>query len=106
MARIDEVISGEKSVWKYALDVLGHAGLGAAYSLPFIAWGVLASTWGFGFSMVAGIPIAFLGGLLRENYQFKKSGKLHLLDRVLDSAHHVLGPPIAWGLVTVVQTLT
>ncbi len=105
MARIEQVLAGEKSWWKYALDVLGHAGLGAAFSvLPIAA--VVWFGWPFGLAIAVGLPFALGGGALREFLQWRKSGKLHLLDRVLDVAHHVLGPPIAWGLVHLVRLFT
>lgn len=109
MARIDEVLSGEKSWGKYALDVLGHTGLGVAYSLPFVAAGVVWLDWGFGLSMAVGEPVAVIGGALREWLQWRKADyepeKLNLLDRVLDTVHHVIGPPIAFGLVKLVLDL-
>lgn len=99
MARIDQVLSGEKTWGQYALDVLGHAGLGVAYSLPVIFW--TWPRWGTVVAIVAGLAVALLGGAIREFVQYKKSGKLHLFDRVLDVAHHALGVPIALVLAAV-----
>ncbi len=102
MARIDQVLSGEKSWGKYALDVLGHAGLGTAYALPVAALAVFFS-WGAAVAIVGGSIVALIGGAIREVIQYKKSGKLHLLDRVLDALHHVLGGPIAFGIMLLVR---
>ncbi len=103
MARIDQVLAGEKSWGKYALDVLGHTGLGAAYSVLPIAAMVFLLDAGFGLAMAVGQPCALAGGAAREVLQFQKSGKLHLADRLLDVAHHALGPPVAWGIVLLIR---
>lgn len=103
MARIEDVISGKVSKWKYALDVLGHAGIGAGASVLPIAAAVFFLHVGFGISMAIGQPFAIGAGAFREWRQYKKTGKLHPLDRSLDIAHHVLGPPIAWGIVNGIQ---
>ena len=105
MARIDQVLAGEKSWGKYALDVLGHAGLGAAYSLPIVAFVVLRLDWDLVQAIWAGLVFALFGGIVREIVQYVGSGKLHIEDRVLDVLHHVLGPPIAWGLVKLFAVL-
>ncbi len=94
MARIEQILAGEKSWGDYSIDVLGHTALGLAYSLPvvwlnwFLGWG-----WGRGFWL--GATAALIGGGVREWLQFRKSGKLHALDRSLDIAHHSLGVPLA-----------
>lgn len=90
MARIEQVWAGEKSWGQYSLDVLGHAGLGAVYSLPFIVLGIW---WEIGTSLFwfGVIWAALTGGIVRETLQYLKSDKLHLL-----------GPPIAYGLVQLV----
>ncbi len=105
MARIDQVRSGEKTKRQYALDVLGHAGLGAAVSVAPIGGIVyLGGDGAFWISMAVGEPIAVAFGVWRERRQWKKTGydpaKLHMEDRVWDVIHHILGPPIAWVLVT------
>jgi hypothetical protein len=105
MARIDEVLAGEKTWGQYALDMLGHAGLGAAYSLVAIVPAVLFADFGFLLCMAVGEPLALLGGALREWVQSTKAKHPHPLDRVLDVLHHILGPPIAYGLVRVVVAL-
>jgi hypothetical protein len=99
MARIEQVLAGEKSWGAYALDVLGHFGLGVAWSIGPIATVVFAADFGFGLAMAVGQPCALAGGTWREWRQYRKTGKLHLLDRVLDVLHHVLGPPVAWAIV-------
>jgi len=104
VARIDQVLAGEKSWGKYALDVLGHAAIGLGASLPAVIPGVLLG-WPAWLTLLLGELLALTAGALRERAQYKKSGKLHLLDRVLDTAHHVLGPPIAFGLVHMVVAL-
>ena len=103
MARIKQVLAGEKSWGKYALDVLGHAGIGAGASVLPIAGAVFGLDVGFGLAMAIGQPFAIGAGAFREWRQFEKTGKLHLLDRILDVMHHVLGPPIAWGIVKGIQ---
>jgi hypothetical protein len=97
MARIDEVLTGEKTWSQYGLDVLGHAGLGAAYALPVAALGAWRD-WQLAIVAVAALAFALGGGALREWIQARSTGKLHLLDRALDTAHHALGVPIAMGL--------
>lgn len=109
MARIDQVLSGEKSWGAYLGDVAGHFGLGVAWSIFPIAAVVFAADAGFGISMAVGEPCAIAGGTWRERRQWKKTGhdpaKLHLLDRALDVLHHVLGPPAAWGIVIGIRAL-
>jgi len=109
VARIEKVLSGEVSGWRYALDVLGHAGLGAAYSLPAMVPGVLLD-WPAWLTWSLAELLALTGGALRELVQFLKSDKpvadkLHLRDRLLDTLHHALGPPISLGLVHLVVFL-
>lgn len=106
MARIEDVLAGKKSWWSYGLDILGHAGIGAGASVLPIAAMIFWGDAGFGATQAVGQPIAVGAGALREFFQFKKSGKLHPLDRSLDIAHHVLGPPIAWCLVQLVRLFT
>ena len=102
MARIEQVISGEEPVWKYLLDILGHAGLGAAWSIFPIAFVVWFGLGGFWVSVAVGEPFALAGAAVREWWQWRKTGydpdKVHLKDRVWDTIHHVLGPPIAYPL--------
>lgn len=99
MARIEQVLAGEKTWGAYALDVLGHLGLGAAYSLPVIAAGVFWLQLGAWRSLAAGLIVALFGGAVRELVQGLKSGKWHPADRILDTLHHALGPPVSLGLV-------
>ena len=99
MARIEQVLAGEKSWGAYVGDIAGHLGLGAAWSIVPIAVVVFAFDFGFGLSMAVGQPCALAGGTWRECRQYRKTGKLHLLDRSLDVLHHVLGPPVAWAIV-------
>lgn len=99
MARIEEVLAGDEPVWKYLLDVLGHLGIGAGASIGPIALAVLVFDAGFLVGQAVGQPCAIAAGTFREVRQYRKTGKLHLLDRVLDVAHHVLGPPVAWAIV-------
>ncbi len=111
MARIDQVLAGEKTWGAWWLDQLGHAGLGAAWSIPFIGAGLIWLGWGFWFSWGIGLVPALIGGAVRDFYfQWKKSGfdpdKLHPLDRSLDTAFHAFGPPIAWSLASLVIAVT
>ena len=102
MARIDQVLAGEKSWGAYALDVLGHAALGTAYALPFVIVAFFLG-WGVGIQLAAGAVAALLGGVIREIVQHRKSHKLHLLDRALDAVHHLFGAPIALSLFYLVM---
>lgn len=108
MARLELVLAGEISKWLYALDVLGHAALGAAVSILPIG-GVVWFGGGFWLSMAVGEPIALSFGAWRERRQWKKTGydpaKLHLKDRIWDTIHHVLGPPLAFGLLAIAGML-
>ena len=104
MARIDEVLAGDATWGSYALDVVGHVALGMAYALPLEVL-ALKLGWGAGWALLLGELIAVLGGTLRELAQGLRSRKWHLLDRVLDVLHHVLGPPIALGLAYLVLRL-
>lgn len=99
MARIDQVLSGEKSWGQYAGDVAGHMGLGAAWSVLPMAACIIGLDFGFGLSMAVGQPCALAGGVVRERVQHLDSGKDHPLDRSLDVLHHALGPPVAFGLI-------
>ena len=107
MARIKKVLSGEEPVWKYAVDVVGHAGLGAAWSVLPIAALVLGFDAGFGVAMAVGEPCALTGGAVREWLQWRKTGynpeKLHPEDRALDILHHALGPLAAWVIVLLIR---
>lgn len=107
MARWDQVMSGEKTWGQYSLDVLGHAALGIAYSILPIAATVLWLDWGFMEAMMVGQPLALGFGALREWLQWRSTGyepeKLHPTDRILDTLHHILGPPIAFGLVKLTE---
>ena len=98
MARIEQVLAGEATWGEYGLDILGHAGLGAAYTWAISTAATVALGWGGGPAVVAGSVAAPFGGLVREVVQGIKSGKLHPLDRALDVAHHLLGIPIGLGL--------
>ena len=104
MARIEQVWAGEKSWGAYFVDILGHTGIGAAASLLVVIPAVLLD-WPWGAWLVPGELLALGAGTLREWRQYKKSGKLHLLDRVLDIAHHAFGPPVAWGLTLAVVAI-
>jgi hypothetical protein len=97
MARIDEVLAGEATWGKYALDVLGHTGLGAAYTLAG-ALPTLLLGGGLGLAAGIGSGLSLAGGAVREILQASKTGKLHLFDRVLDTLHHLLGVPLGLGL--------
>jgi hypothetical protein len=103
MARIEAVLAGEKSWGQYALDVLGHAGLGTAYALPFEAAAILWFGWAVPVALGLGAAAALVGGVLREIVQAVKSGKLHALDRALDALHHLLGGPIALLIVLILK---
>lgn len=102
MARLGKVLAGEETWGAYALDVLGHAALGAAWSVFPIMAGVHWLGWGFWLSWGFGLVPALAGGAIREWLQWRKADyepeKLHLPDRIGDTAHHVLGPPIGWGV--------
>jgi len=98
VTRIEEAIEDPKLWPAYGLDVLGHAGLGAAYTWATSTAATVALGWGGGPAVVAGSIAAPFGGLVREVVQGIKSGKLHPLDRALDVAHHLLGIPIGLGL--------
>jgi hypothetical protein len=104
MARIDEVLAGEESWAAWWVDVAGHAGLGAAYSLPF-EFLALWLGWGSGWAFGLGELVALFGGAARELYQGLKSRKWHLLDRTLDVAGHALGPLISFPLAYLVLRL-
>ena len=105
MARIDQVLAGEKSWGAYSLDVVGHLGLGLAYSLPVVA---LANrlNWQGQILWLMGFAAAFTGGFIREWVQFEKTGyepaKLHLFDRSLDTVQHALGVPVAVLIVSLI----
>jgi len=105
VARIEEVLAGEESWGKYWLDVLGHAGYGAGLALPIIGLCLffLPSKCSPVYALAFGAGAALLGGVLREVYQFVKSKKLHLLDRILDALAFPLGAPIALGIALLIQ---
>lgn len=105
MARIDQVLAGQKTWGQYALDVAGHAGLGGAYSLGPILLGLLVLDAGPWRLLAAGELFALIGGVLREVLQWRSSGRLHLVDRLLDVAQHLVGPPIVLGLVYLIKAL-
>ncbi len=94
MARIEKVLAGEATWGAYALDVAGHTALGLLYALPFEVL-VLWFGWGIDWALGLGAVAALTGGVIREVLQYLKNRKLHLLDRSLDAAHHLLGSPIA-----------
>jgi hypothetical protein len=104
VARIEKVLAGDETWGAYALDVAGHAGLGTAYALPFVASCLYfgTSTW---LALVVGLVAALAGGVAREVVQYLGNRKLHLFDRVLDALHHLLGAPIALALVYLVLYL-
>lgn len=102
MARIDQVLSGEKSWGKYALDVFGHLGLGTAYALPFVAASLWLLHWAAPVALGLGAAAALFGGVVREVVQAAKTGKLHALDRALDALQHLLGAPVALLIVYLV----
>ena len=99
MTRIEEAVADPKLWPAYALDVLAHAGLGAAYALPPMAAGILWLSWPLPASLGAGFAAALLGGFLREVVQAVKTSKLHPFDRSLDVLHHGLGVLVAWGIL-------
>ena len=99
MTRIEEAIEDPKLWPAYGLDVLGHAGLGAAYTWATSTAATVALGWGGGPAVVAGSIAAPFGGLVREVVQGIKSGKLHPYDRALDTLHHGLGVLVAWGIL-------
>lgn len=105
MARIDEVLRGEKPWWKFWLDVAGHAGLGCAYALPFMAAAIFWLSWGRLPAVALGLAVATVGGIAREAVQAVKSGKLHLFDRVLDVLGHPLGVLPAWAILELARHL-
>ena len=98
MARIEQVLAGEEPWSAWWLDQLGHTGLGAAYSLPFVAW-VLIAGGSTGLAIVLGVSFALFGGAMREVAQFAKSGKLHPWDRFFDVVFHLPGVAVSFGLV-------
>ena len=104
MARIGKVLAGDETWGAYALDVAGHAGLGLLYALPLELLALWLG-WGAGWALGLGELAALLGGAIRELVQYLGNRKLHLLDRLLDTLHHVLGPPIALGLAYLVLHL-
>ncbi len=105
MARIDQVLAGEKSWGAYAVDVIGHTGLGLAYSLPVVAI-ANALNWSGSVLWFIGLAAALTGGFVREVTQFDKANyepaKLHLMDRTLDILHHALGVPLAVLIITLI----
>jgi hypothetical protein len=104
VTRIDDVLAGNKSWGKYALDVLGHTGLGAAYALPTTALAVWLGA-GVPLTLIIGCICALTGGVVREICQYMDTGKEHFLDRSLDALHHLLGAPVALGAVVLVHNL-
>jgi len=105
MARLDEVLAGEKSWGQYSVDVLGHVALGTAYALPVIASGIVWLDDPVPVVLGLGAVAALFGGVIREMVQAVKTGKLHLLDRSLDALQHLLGAPVALGIVLAVRAL-
>lgn len=101
MARIGQVLAGEKTWGRYAVDLLGHSALGAAFALPATIACVLSGQ--IILALLLGSIMARLVGLVRERIQYLRTGKLHLDDRLLDIMHHELGAPIALGIVLVVR---
>jgi hypothetical protein len=106
MARIDEVLSGEKSIWKWCLDQLAHVGLGTAYALPIEGAALFLLDWSIPATLIAGAVIALFGGVLREIVQAAKTGKAHPLDRSLDALFHLPGAAVAFGWVLLARALT
>jgi len=102
MARIDQVLSGEKSWGKWWLDQLGHFGLGTAYALPAVVLSVWLD-WGTTIALISGGAGALTGGVIREVLQYHKSQQLHFLDRFLDTLFHIPGAPAALGIVLLIQ---
>ena len=98
MARIEQVLAGEKTWGAWWLDQLGHTGLGAAYSLPAFILSIV-----FGWPLWAQFALAaftaLFGGAIREMNQYEKTEKLHLRDRVLDTVFHLPGVAVSFGLV-------
>lgn len=82
MTRLDEVLVGEGSWWKWTLDQLAHASLGFVSALPTAYFFDLHAL---------GIGIAFSIGFSREVYQAVRSEKLHLLDRSVDTLFWLIG---------------
>jgi len=106
MARIDEVLAGEASWGAWWLDFAGHAGLGAAYALPFQAGALLWLDWSIPTALGIGLGAALFGGVIREVVQCVKSGKLHPLDRSIDALTHLVGAPVALGIVLIARALS
>jgi hypothetical protein len=104
MARIEQVLAGEKSWGKYALDVFGHLGLGTLYALPTTVAGVYLGA-AAPLILSVGVIIALVGGVCREIAQYMGSRKAHFLDRSLDALHHILGAPVAFGIAVGVKAL-
>jgi hypothetical protein len=103
MARLDQVLSGEKSWGKWWLDQLGHTGLGTAYALPFewAAWTYIDA--GVGIVLVIGSIVALFGGVVREIVGAIRTGKPHPLDRVFDALFHLPGAVVALGIVWLIR---
>ena len=103
MARIDQVLAGEKSWGAWWLDQLGHTGYGAGLALPVEAAALLWFGWAGDTTIALGAGAAFLGGIGREIYQGIKSGKLHPADRTLDALFFIPGSVVAFGLIQLVR---
>jgi hypothetical protein len=104
MARIEECIAGTASWWRWALDQLGHAGLGTAYALPSTTLILTLTAWGIPVTMGVGAVAALSGGVIREVIHAAKTGKAHPLDRSVDALFHLLGAPLALGIVQAART--
>jgi len=104
MARIEQVLSGEKTWGQYSLDILGHVGLGTAYAIvPVALYLFLNENACVLCAIVGGTLIALIGGMIREYIQFLKTGKDHFNDRFWDSIHHIIGGPTSVGLALLVK---
>lgn len=105
MARIDQVLSGEKSWGSWWLDQLGHLGLGTAWAtIPVvILYGFLdhlaAAFW-------VGSGAALSGGIGREIFQYLGNRKPNVRDRTLDALFHIPGGAVAVGLAALVKIFT
>jgi hypothetical protein len=106
MARIDEVLSGEKSWGAWCLDQLAHVGLGAAYALPIEGAALFLLDWSIPATLIAGAVIALFGGVLREIVHAAKTGKAHPLDRSVDALFHLPGAGVALGILLLIRVLT
>lgn len=105
MARIDQVLAGEATWGRWALDQIAHIGLGTAYALLPVGMVVLDTSWSIPAALFLGFAAAGMGGIVREVVQTVATGKPHLLDRSLDALFHLPGGALALGIILAAQAL-